>query len=484
MADIFELLKRKALEQYAKGQPYRDLFFKGDPSGVLAEMEAYKNLPEAERIQRATDIGMGFAGTIKGTMPNMSKYVPGVKAGEEMIAHHNITPEKLAKVQDVGGMPVPSIAISNIENPMEGFGQISLIGTKNMATPSRNNPVWAVDAYTSRSPNIEHFFDKKSSSNLNKLFSDVKDSLGGDKNINRLAEDWSNRQYSSLFQAKFLKEKGMLPNRQDFADDYSFKNAISETVNVNNDLYSDWLYQFEKNLPKYGVNVENKIFKGYTPSGNRKYAPVTLENLVKEMKGGAGSEGYNYGAGSIRAVATPKFKNMNEIQKSRDKLVSSSDMQAFKESANQSLADLENKMSKLENQAGYAYRPSDAIYDVAQSGNINLLDRLYKDVPNSLKKEVSEYIGKLKQMPSEYFEIKPQRGVQVNEFAGAIVPSNTPSSSIDYLRSQGLKDIYYYATPEERKELFKKFGGQMFSVGAAPIGLLAVGEDKKKRKTK
>lgn len=66
MEDIWELLKRKAQEQYAKGQPYRDLFFKGDPTGVLAKMEAYKNLPEAERIQRATDIGMGFAGTIKG----------------------------------------------------------------------------------------------------------------------------------------------------------------------------------------------------------------------------------------------------------------------------------------------------------------------------------------------------------------------------------------------------------------------------------
>lgn len=66
MADIFDLLKRKALEQYAKGQPYRDLFLKGDPSGVLAKLEAWKNLPMDERVAQATDIGMGFAGTIKG----------------------------------------------------------------------------------------------------------------------------------------------------------------------------------------------------------------------------------------------------------------------------------------------------------------------------------------------------------------------------------------------------------------------------------
>jgi hypothetical protein len=73
-------------------------------------------------------------------------------------------------------------------------------------------------------------------------------------------------------------------------------------------------------------------------------------------------------------------------------------------------------------------------------------------------------------MPTEYFEIKPQRAVQVGEFKGAILPADAPKQSIDYLRSQGLQDLYYYSTPEERKSLFKKFGPEMF--GTLPLGLL------------
>ena len=73
-----------------------------------------------------------------------------------------------------------------------------------------------------------------------------------------------------------------------------------------------WLNNFESNLPSLGVNVEERLFKGYTPSGNRKYAPLTLENVVKEMKGGANTEGWNYGVGNIRALVTPKFKNLKD----------------------------------------------------------------------------------------------------------------------------------------------------------------------------
>lgn len=95
MADIFELLKRKAQEQYAQGQPYRDLFFKGDPSGVLAKLEAWKNLPIDERVAQATDIGMGFAGTMKGVGKT-----PFEKA-------HKIAQKNAALPVEKGGLGLP-----------------------------------------------------------------------------------------------------------------------------------------------------------------------------------------------------------------------------------------------------------------------------------------------------------------------------------------------------------------------------------------
>jgi hypothetical protein len=78
-------------------------------------------------------------------------------------------------------------------------------------------------------------------------------------------------------------------------------------------------------------------------------------------------------------------------------------------------------------------------------------------------------------MPTEYFEIKPQRAVNLNEFKGGIIPADTPSTVVESLKRQGLQDIYFYASPEEKKELIKKFGKNMFQIGGAAAGLGTIG---------
>lgn len=409
--------------------------------------------------------------------PTRESFVQGVPAGQEMIVHHNISPQKLANVQKVGGMPVPSIAVSNVENPMMNFGDISLIGPKEMAIPSAKNPVYGFDAYTARAPKIDYQMDAKSAKNLKAMFSDVADDVDG-YNIERLAQNWEDRQYSQPMMAKFLKEKGALPNRKDFAADWEYSRALSDGVYNLKAEYGDWLNDFNNRLAGAGVDIKERIFKGYTDSGNRRYAPATLENLVKEMKGGAGSEGFMYGVGNIRAVATPKFKTLNQVKASRENIVSSEKFEPIKKQIDSAFNDLSNRLGKLEGNSNYSYDAADALYEIGQTRNVNLLDKIYKDVPESLKADVQVFMNKLREMPTEYFEIKPQRAVQVGEFKGAILPANAPKQSIDYLRSQGLQDLYYYSTPEERKELFKKFGPEMFAAAPAlPLGSGLFGQE-------
>jgi hypothetical protein len=235
--------------------------------------------------------------------------------------------------------------------------------------------------------------------------------------------------------------------------------------------YADWLNKFESSLPDAGVNIKERIFKGFTDMGNRRYAPATLENLVKEMKGGAGSEGFMYGVGNIRAVATPKFKNLNQVKAARENIVTSEKFEPIKKQIGDAFDSISERLNKLEGNDGYSYNAPDALYELGQVKNVNFLDKIYKDVPESLKADVQIFMNKVKEMPTEYFEIKPQRAVQVGEFKGAILPADAPKQSVDYLRSQGLQDLYYYSTPEERKGLFKKFGTEMFAaVPALPLG--------------
>jgi len=430
-------------------------------------MQATKGLPVGASIE---DVG----GLLSKRVP--SQFVPNVEAGKEMIVHHNLSPEKLARVEKVGGMPVPSIAVSNVENPMLNFGDISLIGSKEMAMPSAKNPVYGFDAYTARAPKIDYEIDSKSAKNLKNMFSDVADDVG-DYKLSKLSQSWEDRKYQDPMMAKFLKEKGVLPDKKEFDADWKFSQALSDGVYNLRSEYGDWLNDFNNRLPDAGVNIKERIFKGYTDSGNRRYAPATLENLVKEMKGGAGSEGFMYGVGNIRAVATPKFKNFNEVKAARESIVTKEEFEPVKKQIDSAFNDLTERLNKLEGNSGYSYNAEDALYELGQIKNVNFLDKIYKDVPEALKADVQIFMNKIREMPTEYFEIKPQRSVQVGEFKGAILPADTPKKSVDYLRSQGLQDLYYYSTPEERKELFKKFGPEMFAT--MPFGLLA---DEEKRK--
>jgi len=68
--------------------------------------------------------------------------------------------------------------------------------------------------------------------------------------------------------------------------------------------------------------------------------------------------------------------------------------------------------------------------------------------------------------------VKPKRGVELSEFQGAIIPQETSKTVKPILKEAGIKKILTYGTPEERKELFKRFPELMFSVPFLGAGLL------------
>lgn len=419
-------------------------------------------------------LGIGSIAAKKGAKPvaallNESQFVPGVKAGEELIVQHNLRPEGVLNAEKLGGLPVPSLAVSKISEPLENFGDISLIGPKSFAEPSAKNPVFRSDAYTARYPNIDYSFDPKSEKNLKGLFSGVSGKLDdADREFSRLTGDWKYLESNNLVKAKFLDEIGQLPNKKDFDQYWKFDQEMQSLVSNRKDEYADWLEKFKASLPSEGVNVSEKIFKGYTPSGNRRYAEANLENIVKEMRGGAGSENWNYGLGNLRAVATPKFKSFADVKTNRDKIVSNEQFNLIKNETDNAYSNLVERLSGLGR-----YDARDALLEIAEKKNVNVLDRIYgaENVPKELKADIGLFIQKVQKMPTEYFEIKPQRAVGLNEFEGAIVPADTSRVVVDSLRRQGIQDLYFYASPEEKKELIKKFGKNMFQVGGAAAGL-------------
>ncbi len=75
---------------------------------------------------------------------------------KDLLAIHNLSEEKLMKALDLGGLVMPSIAITKSTIPHEGFGSISLVFDKNTVDPKRrDNRVFKRDAWTPTFPDID-----------------------------------------------------------------------------------------------------------------------------------------------------------------------------------------------------------------------------------------------------------------------------------------------------------------------------------------
>ena len=438
--------------------------------------------PELGNMAEQYAARTGLLQSIKPIAPTqsqvMSEFVPNVPAGQELVVMHNLSPQNLQFANKLGGLPIPSLGIGKTSIPYEGFGDITLIAPKEFAIPSAKNPVYRADAYTKRFPAIDYQFNKKSENQFNNIFADLKGKLPDNYRYdpNQVMQNWKDRDYSQLFQSKFLQEKGLLPEKSQFKDDYAFSGEVSARVNNLNKEYSDWLANFDNRLSESGAAPKEKLFKGYTYSGNRMYRDATLDNIVKEMKGGAATENWNYGAGNVRAAVSPNFKKLSEIKNSRGLLTDNKAMGEIKDQTNKAYSDLYARLKEINPK----YDANDALLEIAQNKSMGVLSREYDKAPDVLKADIKAFLDSFKGMPTEFFEVKPQRAVGLEEFRGAIIPKNSAQSVRDILQQRGIKDVYEYATPEERAGLMQKFGKEMFVGAPIGTGLLSTQQEKRK----
>ena len=91
------------------------------------------------------------------------------KSGEKtLVAIHNISEENLKKALDLGGFPMPSIAITKAGIGHTGFGGISLVFGKESINPAdRYNKVYSGDAWTPTFPETGY---KLNSSNTREIY--------------------------------------------------------------------------------------------------------------------------------------------------------------------------------------------------------------------------------------------------------------------------------------------------------------------------
>ena len=406
---------------------------------------------------------------------------------DPLIVQHNINETALLESDRLGGLPVPSLAVSKVDNPLLGFGDVTLVGNPNMAKPSGSNPVYRADAYTTRRPKPEIEVNQKAEdfaeNNVTNVFKDIPKGsnvaeLDG-YNVNQsIAEDlykgFEGSSSNIPLRAKYMIDKGLLDPKQ-FETQYDITKFVRSNFTETED-YTNYITKLKKDMIASGGNAKEKLFVTYTNNG-RKYLPATLENYVKMMKKkrGAGEETTFPSMGALRAKLTPKFKNITEVKSERNRVVS---REKFEEVKNQVNLDYEDLLSDLSKKLPEKtdWRTSEELFEdlILNKLGTHPYSKPYEPyIDDAIKKSASELREKLKSIPTEYFEVKPQRGVGIEEFEGAIIPDNSLKSTEEILKRRGINKIFKYGSDEERKELMKRFPELMFSVGG--LGLLGIG---------
>lgn len=256
-------------------------------------------------------------------------------------------------------------------------------------------------------------------------------------------------------------------------DRFKARDEIDKRVIENKESFDAYIRNQKRKLS------EGKVFEKWNPNtGTTKRFEANLDNAVKLMKGNIrGGEGFSYGVGSIRAQAVPQLKSMKQIQDRRGQIVGEDQMTMVKEGFD---SRLENLYDSIKDNWAYDSTPSfsdfaDGIETYAKGDTAD-----FKNLTSEQKNELSGFFNELANAPTNYFEVKPQRAVDINEFYGAAVPDDTAKSVIKGLEAQGLKVVKY--KKDERKkairELNKKSGGNVFfSAGGAAMLYGATGGD-------
>lgn len=239
-----------------------------------------------------------------------------------------------------------------------------------------------------------------------------------------------------------------------------------------------------------GLLGEAGIYNGkdpYTPSGNlRSFSQLhyayTLENIVKAMKEGQEERGGNtWGASAktLQSVATPEYRSIQEIKADSGRL--GMDEGAEYEAKLQAIDDQIGSIITKIKQGNKAHSDnsfveSDIIGSILMETSkgkrtVDAIMRAFSKEGYKISSQTAQDIQAVYQaaaeMPTGYFEAKPQRAVGFDEVLAAVIPDDSSKKLRDGLEQAGVR-MLEYKTGDDADRLAKinSVEGARFSLKA------------------
>lgn len=209
-----------------------------------------------------------------------------VEETKDLVAIHNINKDKLLSILELGGFPMPSVAITKDTASHEGYGDISVILKPNAIDPGSNsdNKVFSADAYTPTFPSTAYKLDD---AELRKLAEKLDTSMAmlevNEFRNGNLSDILNNFAENKAAKELFAKEKGYtvepvlkprklndkyLERVQEFvlSDDFSFDKLINDLSY--REKYFD---KIKEKSPGYGESsLQTRVVNKYIDTTNEK----------------------------------------------------------------------------------------------------------------------------------------------------------------------------------------------------------------------
>ena len=234
---------------------------------------------------------------------------------------------------------------------------------------------------------------------------------------------------------------------------------------VNQKEYEQWLDDLFD-----GVVKNEGIYNGkdyYTSSGNRRsfsatHYEITLENIVKVMKQGD-QKGANtfFGGQAIWGVASKDYGSIGEIKADSGRLqkMTEEEYSAIRQKYSERLAELTNEIKDpaARNEFIASDDAASAIVETLRTKRtVAGIDKELRTYPTlQIKPDTAEKVLQLYEdisnMPTGYFEAKPQRAVGFDEVLAAVIPNNASAEVKAALENAGVRMIEYAAGDEKSR---------------------------------
>ena len=241
--------------------------------------------------------------------------------------------------------------------------------------------------------------------------------------------------------------------------------AIEKQIDskVDPEGYEAWLRETYDGLIR-----DEGIYNGkdpFTASGTRKsfkqmHYAVTLENIVRAMnEAGAKAVGTFGGVSAVREEAVKDFSSVDEMHQNEG-MLRTMDQDEYKKMEGEYIDQIGKIAHRImrtgDNSFIQADNAADAILDAVRTrktaaGIEKELKSYGMNVYEGVGNDILNLIHKISEMPTEYFEAKPQRAVGLDEIAMVVAPDTITNEQTKTLNENGIPLQTYEAGNEDAR---------------------------------